>query len=307
MEGRGRHGGGMIYRTLGRTGLDVSVVGVGTWQFGGEWGRTYMASDAKPIFSAALDCGINLVDTAECYGDHLAEQLIGETLPGDRKDWVIATKWGHHFHHCFERDRCFGATDLLKQLEDSLKALRTDYVDVLQFHSGSDEEFATEGMWAAAQKAKEQGKVRFIGNSIGANDNVKQVDASTDFGVDVIQVIYNRLQREPEAAVFPSCQRQNLGVLARVPLASGFLSGKYKPGHTFAADDVREVWMKDGRDAKLAEVQKIAAEEVPAGVSMANWALAWCLRNPAVTAVIPGCKDADQVRANAAAVDLVAG
>jgi aryl-alcohol dehydrogenase-like predicted oxidoreductase len=295
----------MTPRTLGRTGLSVSPIGVGTWQFGGEWGRTYTAADVRPILQAARDCGINLIDTAECYGDHLAEKLIGETLPGRREDWVIATKFGHKFHTCFNRDRCFRPADVLAQLEESLAALRTDYVDLLQFHSGDDQEFATEGMWIAAQKAKEQGKVRFLGNSIGSNANVKQTDASTTLGVDVIQVIYNRLQREPEAEVFPSCQSQNLGVLARVPLASGFLSGKYKPGHVFAADDVREVWMKNGRDALLAEVQKIAAEEVPVGVPMAQWALAWVLRNPAVTAVIPGCKDADQVRANAAAAGLL--
>ncbi len=294
----------MLYRTLGRTGLKVSVVGVGTWQFGGEWGRSYIPTDVAAILGAAREEGINLIDTAECYGDHLAEKLIGETLPGARKDWVIATKWGHRFHECFKRDFCFKPAQLVEQLEASLRALRTDYVDVLQFHSGGDDEFATEGMWEAAAKAKAQGKVRFIGNSIGSNSNVKQTDASTALGVDVIQVIYNRLQREPEADVFPSCLRQDLGVLARVPLASGFLSGKYKPGHVWAPQDVREVWMKNGRDELLAEVQKIAANEVPAGVPMASWALAWCLRHPAVTAVIPGCKDADQVRANAAAARL---
>lgn len=294
----------MIYRILGRTGLKVSAVGVGTWQFGGEWGRSYIPTDAAAILSAARDEGINLIDTAECYGDHLAERLIGETLPGARADWVIATKWGHKFHRCFERDRGFGPADLLAQLEASLKALRTDHVDLLQFHSGDDADFATEGMWEAAAKAKAQGKVRFLGNSIGSNANVKQTDASGAVGVDVIQVIYNRLQREPEAEVFPSCVRQNLGVLARVPLASGFLSGKYKPGHVWKATDVREVWMKDGRDALLAEVEKIAATEVPAGVPMAAWALAWCLRHPAVTAVIPGCKDPEQVRGNAAAARL---
>ena len=289
----------MQFRTLGRTGLKISVIGVGTWQFGGEWGRTYTATDAREILNAASEEGINIVDTAECYGDHLAEQLIGETLPGRRQDWVIATKWGHKFQACFKRNHCFHAADLLEQLEASLKALRTDYIDLLQLHSGSAEVFADQSMWIAARQAQTQGKVRFLGNSIGANTNVNQVDASTAVGVDVIQVVYNRLQREPEAEVFPSCQRQKLGVLARVPLASGFLSGKYKPGHTFPADDVREVWKKTDRDACLAEIQKIAATEVPAGLPMAQWALAWCLRHPAVTTVIPGCKDAAQVHANA--------
>jgi aryl-alcohol dehydrogenase-like predicted oxidoreductase len=295
----------MQTRTLGRTGINVSVVGVGTWQFGGEWGRTYTAADAREVLAAAQDCGINLIDTAECYGDHLAERLIGETLPGKRSDWVIATKWGHKFHECFKRDQRVGPADLIEQLDASLKALRTDYVDLLQFHSGSDALFATPGMWEAANEAKRQGKVRFLGNSISSNTpDTKQVDRSTDVGVDVIQLIYNRLEREPEAAVFPSCQRQNLGVLARVPLASGFLSGKYKPGHKFPANDVRDVWMKAKQERMLGQVEQIAATEVPAGVPMAQWALAWVLQNPAVTAVIPGCKDAAQVRANAAAAAL---
>jgi len=296
----------MQTRTLGRTGIKVSVVGIGTWQFGGEWGRSYTAADAREILAAAQDCGINLIDTAECYGDHLAERLIGETLPGKRSDWVIATKWGHKFHERFKRDSRVGPADLLEQLDASLQALRTDYVDLLQFHSGSDAQFATPGMWEAANEAKRQGKVRFLGNSISSNTgDTKQVDRSTDVGVDVIQLIYNRLEREPEAAVFPACVRQNLGVLARVPLASGFLSGKYKPGHKFPTNDVRDVWMKAKQERLLGQVGQIAATEVPAGVPMAQWALAWVLKNPAVTAVIPGCKDAAQVRANAAAAALL--
>lgn len=159
-------------------------------------------------------------------------------------------------------------------------------------------------MWEILSKEVEKGKVRWLGNSIGSNSNVWQTDQSTAVGVSAIQVIYNRLQREPEEGVFASCERQNFGVLARVPLASGFLSGKYKPGATFPADDVREVWMKNGRDETLREVERIQRVEVPEGVDMASWALAWCLRNPAVTAVIPGIKSADQVRSCAAASEL---
>jgi myo-inositol catabolism protein IolS len=110
-----------------------------------------------------------------------------------------------------------------------------------------------------------------------------------------------------EAEVLPACRRQQLGVLARVPLASGFLSGKYRPGAVFPANDVREAQMKGQREAWLAAAERIAATEVPAGVPMSQWALAWCLRNPAVTAVIPGCKSPDQVRANAAAACLDIG
>jgi len=121
----------------------------------------------------------------------------------------------------------------------------------------------------------------------------------------VIQVLYNRLERKAEAGVLPSCQRQNLGVFARVPLASGYLTGKYRPGATFPANDFRSSQKPEEVAEKLREVEKIGREEVPAGVPLARWALAWCLRHPAVTAVIPGCKSAEQVEENARAAELV--
>lgn len=124
-------------------------------------------------------------------------------------------------------------------------------------------------------------------------------------GIEFIQIIYNRLDRVPEKEVFPSCRRQNLGVLARVPLASGYLSGKYRPGASFPAADVRSRHDAKQRDEKLERVEKIAREEVPPGVPMARWALAWCLKHPAVTCVIPGCKDVAQVEENARAADLL--
>lgn len=297
----------MPYRTLGRTGLKVSVVGVGTWQFGGEWGHDFTQPEVDAILGTALDCGINFLDTAECYGDHLSERFIGAAIAGQRERWIVATKFGHHFHGRFTRSMHFDPADVVRQLDASLQALRTDYVDLLQCHSAKDHEFDTDGLWATLLAEQAKGKVRQLGVSISPQDNVYQTAKAAAVGAGSIQVIYNRLQREAEAAVLPACRKDNLGVLARVPLASGFLSGKYRPGAAFPATDVREAQMKAGRDAKLAEVQRIAATEVPAGVPMAQWALAWCLKNPAVTAVIPGCKSPEQVRANAAAASLDIG
>jgi len=297
----------MHYRTLGRSGLKISVVGVGTWQFGGEWGKDFTQPEVDAILGAAHDCGINFLDTAECYGDHLSEKFIGAALAGRREQWIVATKFGHHFHKNFERTMHFDAADVVRQLDTSLQALRTDYIDLLQCHSAKDDEFDTDGLWAALQREQAKGKVRHLGLSISPPTNIYQTDRALAVGASSIQVVYNRLQREPEEKVLPACRRDNLGVLARVPLASGFLSGKYQPGATFPASDVREAWMKKDRDAKLAEVQRIAASEVPAGVPMAQWALAWCLKNPAVTAVIPGCKSPEQVRDNAAAAALDLG
>ncbi len=122
---------------------------------------------------------------------------------------------------------------------------------------------------------------------------------------EVIQVVYNRLDRVPEEEVLPSCEKQNLGVLARVPLASGFLSGKYKPGAVFGENDVRHNRDKQEQERILKLVEQIQQEEVPTDVNMAEWALAWCLRHPAVTSVIPGCKNIEQVESNARAAELV--
>jgi aryl-alcohol dehydrogenase-like predicted oxidoreductase len=296
----------MKYRTLGSTGLKVSVIGVGTWQFGGEWGKTFAQSEVDAMFDAAREAGINLVDTAECYGDHESERFVGAALQRDREKWIIATKFGHHFHKPFERTEPRTPADIIKQTEDSLVALRTSYIDLHQYHSWGDDQFLADDVLAVLQNLKQQGKIRHIGNSVGSNRNVKQIAASKDRGVEAIQIIYNRLDRAPEEAAFAVCRDQNLGVLARVPLASGYLSGKYKPGHSFAADEVRGKWHKpDDRDAKLREVESIAREEVPAGTNMAEWALAWCLKDKTVTSVIPGCKDVSQVKSNAAAARLV--
>jgi aryl-alcohol dehydrogenase-like predicted oxidoreductase len=260
------------------------------------------------MFVAAREVGINLIDTAECYGDHLSEEFIGRALKeisvGDRDSWFLATKFGHKFHVPFERDQIWDADGVQKQLEDSLKALQVEYVDLLQFHSGGDDVFDNDELWERLARLKEQGKVRHLGISIGANTNDYQTGKAPEVDAEAIQVVYNRLDRAPEEKVLPLCEKHNLGVLARVPLASGYLSGKYKPGANFDKSDVRSRHDQEKREQRLREVEKIAAEEVPEGVPMAQWALAWCLKNPAVTTVIPGCKSVDQVKSNAAAADL---
>lgn len=294
----------MKYRTLGKTGQRVSVVGIGTWQFGGEWAKTFEQPEVDAMFRRGKELGINLIDTAECYGDHTSEAFVGAAVQRDRADWFIATKFGHKFHKPFERSDERSASDVVTQLEGSLKALRTDYVDLLQYHSVRDSEADDPSVCDALAKLVKDGKVRFVGNSVGSNDNLHQVSNATASNVSVIQIIYNRLDRKPEERTFASCIEQNLGVLARVPLASGFLSGNYKPGATFAAGDVRSRWKDRNQDEKLRQVEEIARTEVPPGVPMAQWALAWCLQHPAVTCVIPGCKSVAQVESNAAAANL---
>jgi len=294
----------MKYRRLGKTNLRVSVVGIGTWQFGGEWGKDFSQDEVDAMFDAARRLGINLIDTAECYGDHTSESLIGNSVRRDRDQWVIATKFGHKFHGFMDRTDERTAADAVKQLEGSLKALQTDHVDLLQYHSVRNSEFDNQELQQTLKNLVKQGKVRHLGSSISPTDNTHQTDNATTAGVEVIQVVYNRLDRKPEENVFPSCIRQNLGVLARVPLASGYLSGKYKPGTQFKEGDVRHTHNLEQVQAKLREVEAIQKSELPPGVPMAEWALAWCLQHPAVTAVIPGCKNVQQVESNARAAEL---
>lgn len=297
----------MQYRRLGKTGLTVSVVGVGTWQFGGEWGKAFTPAEANAILGRAADLGINLIDTAECYGDHLSEELIGQAIHGQRDRWIVATKFGHLFDGHLQRQQRWSPADVQRQLEASLRALQTDRIDLYQFHSGGDAVFDNDELWTMLARQVQAGKVRHLGISISSNiDPVHQAQRASAVGASVLQVVYNRLERRPEEQLFPICLKDDLGVLARVPLASGFLSGKYRPGTQFTLpDDVRSSFPPERVQELLAEVERIQREEVPAGVPMAAWALAWCLRHPAVTAVIPGCKSVGQVEANAAAADLL--
>ena len=296
----------MKYRRLGKTGLRVSVVGVGTWQFGGEWGQQFTQPEVDRILGRAKELGINLIDTAECYGDHLSESLVEQAIRHERDDWIVATKFGHRFKGHLDRDDLFAPDEVRQQLEDSLRALQTDVIDLYQFHSGPDAAFDNDDLWTMLHKQVEAGKVRFLGLSISSGiDPTHQASRASEVGASVLQVVYNRLDRRPEESIFPHSMAQDLGVLARVPLASGLLSGKYQPGTRFTApNDVRASRDQERVQEQLRQVQEIRQNEVPAGVPMAPWALAWCLHRPAVTCVIPGCKSVEQVESNARAANL---
>lgn len=292
----------MQHRSLGSTGLEVSVIGIGTWQFGGEWGHNFSQAEVDAILDQAAADGINLIDTAECYGSHLSERLIGDYLSRhDRSRWIIATKFGHEFTGFLQRKDDFSADGVRRQLEESLRALKVETIDLYQFHSGSDGAFQNDTLWNMLAEQKRLGKVRHLGVSIPGKGSELQARQAKQVGAEVLQVIYNRLDRRPEQQYFPIAVRDQLGILARVPLASGLLSGKYKAGTEFAGNDFRSSLDAARLERDLAEVERLRATEVPDGVPMSQWALAWCLANPVVSCVIPGCKSPAQVHANAAA------
>jgi aryl-alcohol dehydrogenase-like predicted oxidoreductase len=297
----------MRYRILGPTNHRVSVIGLGTWQFGGEWGVNFSQYQVDAILDSAAENGINLIDTAECYGpDRISERLIGDYLSRrDRSYWTVATKFGHRFNSFLNRTDDFSVDGVQKQMEGSLRALRVDVIDLYQFHSGSDELFQNDQLWATLAEHKRAGKVQHLGVSILQKGSELQAREAARFGAETLQVFYNRLDRRPEEIYFPHAKRDNLGIIGRVPLASGLLTGKYKAGAVFAPNDVRATFNPEKLKRDLAEVERLQKEEVPSGMTMANWAMAWCLKEPLVTTVICGCKNPDQVKANASAAGLV--
>jgi myo-inositol catabolism protein IolS len=291
----------VIYRRLGRTELRVSAVGVGTWQFGGEWGHRYTQGEVDDILDTAAEQGINLIDTAECYGDHASESLIGDYLSRrDRSAWVVATKFGHQYRGFMERTWHLSPPEVRQQLEQSLRALRTDYVDLYQFHSGSDKDFQQPKLWAMLAEQKQAGAVRHMGISISSKAGTLQAREASSVGAETLQVVYNRLERRAEQDFFPHAEQQDLGILARVPLASGFLSGKYRNAGPFPKDDMRSTLDVVKVEEWLTMVAQLKSE-IPKDTPMSAWALAWCLQHPLVSSVIPGCRNAEQVKLNAAA------
>jgi len=300
----------MKYRPLGKAGVDVSVISLGTHQFSGEWARQYTAAEVTAMLARARELGINLLDTAECYGNHAVEALIGEAIQKNRGDWLIATKFGHaYLDSSGKKSEAWSAASVQRQLEDSLKALRTDHIDLYQFHSGTNKDFENDELWMMLNAQVRAGKIRWLGISLSADvllkSDMRQLHAESKVGASVIQVVYNRLQRKAEEQVLPYCAKENLGVLVRVALAKGFLSGNYKPGAVFSSDDTRSGYSQQFNDEQLRLVEEIKTKEVPPGQNMAQWALAWCLKQKAVSSVIAGCKSIAQLEANAAAAELV--
>jgi aryl-alcohol dehydrogenase-like predicted oxidoreductase len=290
----------MKYRRLGKTELSVSAVGFGSWQFAGVWAKQFEQPEVSAILHRAHELGINFIDTAECYGfHHSVEHMIGHAIARQRDQWIIATKFGHNHANDLAEGN-FRADQVLIQLDESLRALQTDYIDIYQLHSAPDALFDNDELWTMLDRQVQAGKVRFLGNSIGLPQLQYQVEKSRAYGISVIQTIYNAAQTKAEQALFPIAQEQDLGVIARTPLASGFLCGNYQPGHLFPADDVRAMRPQQGLDREINVALRLLQEK-PDGLEPATWANAWCLQQPRVSCVIPGIKSLAQLEVNALA------
>jgi aryl-alcohol dehydrogenase-like predicted oxidoreductase len=292
----------MEYRQLGRSDLLISEISLGSWL---TYGVGVEADAGRACVARAFDVGINFFDTANVYGRGSAEEFLGETLSAiDRSSYVLATKV---YFPMSREDRGLSAPQIRKQIDASLKRLRTDYVDLYQCHRYDTHTRLEETMEALTEVVR-QGKARYIGCS---EWTAEQIRASLEIpGVERFvsnQPQYSMLYREPEKEVFALCEREGIGQVVWSPLAQGVLTGKYTPGSpppddSRAASDSMGQMMGRWRDDDVLEaVQALKPIAAEAGLTMAQLALAWVLRLPVVTSAIIGATKPEQVDDNAAA------
>ena len=301
----------MQSRRLGKTGWDVSEIGFGAWAIGGEWGETD-EEESMAALHAAVDAGVTFFDTADVYGDGRSERLLGRLLRERDERLVVATKFGRRV----EQDPAlFTYENLRAWLERSRENLGVEAVDLVQLHSPPWETYYLPEVYEACSRLVQEGLVRAYGVSVEkVEEGLKAIEYD---GVATIQLIFNLLRQRPAELFFEQARRRDVGVIVRVPLASGLLTGKFDRNSTFAAEDHR-AYNRQGEQFDRGEtfsgvdyeVGLEVVEElrplVPPGATLAQLALRWILTFDAVSTVIPGAKTPEQVRANAAAADLSA-
>ncbi|OJU06514.1 MAG: aldo/keto reductase [Rhizobium sp. 63-7] len=301
----------MRQHAFGRMPFTVSDIGFGAWQIGGAWGDVSEA-DGRAALNAALDAGMTFIDTADVYGDGRSEKIIADVLKergGARP--MVATKAGRRLApHVADG---YTKANLEAFIDRSLKNLAVDSLDLVQLHCPPTEVLYRQEVFAGLDELQKAGKIKGYGVSVEkAEEALKAIEFP---GVVSIQIIYNIFRQRPADLFFKEAKRKNVAVIARVPLASGLLSGKISRETAFASDDHRN-FNRNGEAFDVGEtfagvpfeVGLQAVEEVrklvPAGTGMAAFALKWILMNEAVTVVIPGARNAEQAKANAAASDL---
>jgi aryl-alcohol dehydrogenase-like predicted oxidoreductase len=288
----------MEYRTLGKTGFQVSEISMGTWALGGQWGE--LDEDvATATVHAALDAGVNFFDVADGYGPLVAEQRLGAALKGRRQDVFISTKLGNflrrHGHHA----RYTHPLHIINSVHAALYRLQTDYIDVLLCHQADPED--SDLFVESFEQLVEQGLIRAYGISTMNTGVIEKFDRTGNCGV--VQIDYSIVRRGPEASALKTCAERNIGTQIRGGLGQGVLTGSYNRDSRFT-DSVRSSW-NEGERHELFLREIAAAEEVKKLVtperSMVDVALAFVLAHPAVSCAIPGMKSPDQARANVAA------
>jgi aryl-alcohol dehydrogenase-like predicted oxidoreductase len=297
---------------MARLGRDVSVVGLGAWQLGADWGAVG-EDDALDTLAAAVEAGVTFIDTADVYGDGRSERLIGQFLRANPAlDLTVATKMGRRVA---QEPSAYTVDNFRAWTDRSRANLGVDTLDLVQLHCPPTPVFHTDAVFDALDTLVDEGRIAAYGVSVETCDQALAAIARPR--VASVQIILNALRHKPLEEVLPAAQAAGVGIIARVPLASGLLSGRYDEQTTFAADDHR-TFNRDGAafdvgetfsgvdySTGLAAVRRLAPL-VPDGWTMTQFALRSVLDQPGVSVVIPGARNPAQARENASAGDLPA-
>ena len=300
----------MNYRLLGKTGMKVSEVSFGTWAMGADWGKV-SDKDSMAALNRAVDLGVNFFDTADVYGNGHSERLLGQLLKDRSETIYVATKAGRKLQpHTAEK---YTALVLKRFVEESLKRLGLEALDLLQLHCPPREVYYMPELFASLDGLVKAGKLKNYGVSVEkVEEGLKAIEYP---GVKTVQIIFNMFRQRPSELFFREARARWIGILARVPLASGLLTGKMTRTTRFQSNDHRNYNRKGqsfdrGETFSGVEYTKglQAVEELkkilPRGMTMSQFALRWILMNDAVTCVIPGAKTSAQVEENAKAATL---
>ena len=299
----------MEQRTLGRTGRTVSTVGLGTWQLGADWGDVEPA-EATAVLQAAVESGVTFFDTADVYGDGRSEQTIGAFLRDHPElDITVATKMGRRVEQVPEN---YTLANFRQWVDRSRKNLGTDTLDLVQLHCPPTPVYSDDEVYDALDTLVEEGAVRSYGVSVERTDEA--LAAIARGSTATVQIILNAFRLKPLDAVLPAARDAGVGIIARVPLASGLLSGKYSKDTRFPENDHRN-YNRSGEAFDVGETfsgvdfeQGLEAVRefsglLPEGVTTAQAAIAWIIAQDGVSTVIPGARNVEQARANASAAD----
>jgi len=307
----------MKYKNLGSKGPGVSTIGFGAWAIGGmNWGKTDDEVSIKAL-NEAIDQGVTLIDTADVYGFGHSEELIAQVIKErGKKNLVIATKAGNDFYNASDDDddgygaikQTYSKDYLISAAEKSLKRLNLDTLDVLQLHSPDLEKLERDEPWLALEKLKKDGKIKHAGLSIQSFKETEQahlLDQHHDI-LDCIQVRYNLLEREAEKLLFPKAIENGIGVIVRIPLLFGFLTGKFDSNSSFTADDHRSMNLSPEKlKTYLDELKKLQPLfDHYSDQSKTQVSLRFCISHPACQTAIPGAKTKSQVEENSSSSDL---
>jgi aryl-alcohol dehydrogenase-like predicted oxidoreductase len=300
----------MQYRNLGRTGWKVSEISFGAWAIGADWG-TVDDRESLAALHRAIDLGVNFIDTADVYGDGHSEQLIAHVRKERAEELIVATKAGRRLSpHTADG---YNAENLTRFVERSLRNLETDCLDLVQLHCPPTDVFYRPEVFGAMDALVQAGKIRYYGVSV---EKIEEALKAIEYpNVQTVQIIFNMFRHRPAELFFPEAKRREVGILARVPLASGLLTGKMTRETSFHEDDHRnynrygqsfdrgETFSGVDYETGLDVVEELN-DLLPEGATLAQLALRWILMFDAVSCAIPGAKRPDQAEDNVRAADL---